>query len=226
MEFVDFDKLVFIEIDLVEHLLETQAFLPQHLEQVIKDVILGDHLLPLCLQLLDSLVVVHSVEGIELSLFNNSVPVGVDFQEQSSQLILLQSQVEVVAESYSEILQSNETDSGVQSLKGIAHSHGLLDALLDGLEHFQALQFLLETRGYAATISSCVRAFGKHRGLLHLLLAAVVDNAVVGEGRPESLDEGFTGDVAFAWFGQSFEEDQHLLVREPQVKPDERLLQL
>ena len=48
MEFIDFDELVFIQIDLVEHLLETQAFLPQHLEQVIKDVILGDHLLPLC----------------------------------------------------------------------------------------------------------------------------------------------------------------------------------
>jgi hypothetical protein len=79
MEFIDFDKLVFIEINLVEHLLETQAFLPQHLEQMIKDIILRHHLFSFCLQFLDSLIIIHSVESIKLSIFNNSISIGVNF---------------------------------------------------------------------------------------------------------------------------------------------------
>jgi hypothetical protein len=79
MEFIDFDKLIFIEINLVEHLLETQAFLPQHLEQMIKDIILRDHLFSFCLQFLDSLIIIHSVESIKLSIFNNSISIGVNF---------------------------------------------------------------------------------------------------------------------------------------------------
>lgn len=70
----------------------------------------------------------------------------------------------------------------------------------------------METRGNSPTISGCVRALGEHRGLLDLLLGAAVDNAIISEGRPESFDEGFARDVAFAWFGKSFKEDQHLLI--------------
>jgi hypothetical protein len=43
MEFIDLNELVFVDIDLIKHLFESEALLFQYLQQVIEDIVLCDH---------------------------------------------------------------------------------------------------------------------------------------------------------------------------------------
>ena len=49
VELIHFDKLILVQVNLVEHLLESQPLLLQHLEQMVEDVVLSHH--PLFLRL-------------------------------------------------------------------------------------------------------------------------------------------------------------------------------
>ena len=154
VEFVYLDELVLVDIDLIKHLFESEAFLLEHLQKVIEDVVLRDHPLLLHFELLHSLLVVHSVVLVEFPVFDDSVTVRINFLEECCNFVLLKSEVEMTTQTDLEVLKREEADSRIQTCEGLAHCLCLLDSLLDCPQHAQSLQLLLEACCNSSAIGS------------------------------------------------------------------------
>ena len=111
MEFVDLNELVFVDIDLVKHLFESEALLFEYLQQVIEDIVLGNHPFLFHFQLLHPLLVVHSIVLIEFTVFDDSVTVGIYLLEESGNLVLPESEIEMTTETNLEVLEREEAYS-------------------------------------------------------------------------------------------------------------------
>jgi len=72
------------------------------------------------------LLVVHSVVLIELTVFDDSVTVRIYLLEESSNLVLLESEIKMTTETDLEVLESEEAYSGIQTSESLAHCHRLL----------------------------------------------------------------------------------------------------
>jgi hypothetical protein len=108
MEFVNLNKLVFVDIDLIKHLFESETLLFEDLQQVIEDIVLCHHPFLFHFKLLHSLLVVHSVVLVEFTVFDDSVSVRIYLLEESSDLVLLESQIEMTTETNLEVLEREE----------------------------------------------------------------------------------------------------------------------
>jgi hypothetical protein len=162
VELVYFDELILVKIYLVEHFFQSQPFLFEHFEQMVKDVVVSHHALLFLLQFGYSPLVVFLIETVELCNLDNAVSIFVDFKEECGHLWLPEREVKMATQSCLEILESQETDSRVETGEGLIDGHGSSDPLLNCSEHSQALQLLLEPCGDSSVVSSRA-AFGEHR---------------------------------------------------------------
>ncbi len=73
LELIALNESVLIRVDLMEHLSQRKRLLVQHLDQVIKDLILNIHLLLFLLDGLHDLIIVSVVEVFELAILDDPV---------------------------------------------------------------------------------------------------------------------------------------------------------
>lgn len=130
---------------------------------MVKDVVVGDHPLLLQLELGDPPLVVLLVEFIEFCEPNDAVPVLVDLEEECGHLRLPQGQVKVATESGLEVLESEEANAGVKAGEGSVDGHRGLNALLDGPQHPQTLELLLEACRDPPVVCPNICALWQHR---------------------------------------------------------------
>lgn len=163
VELVDLDELVLVQVNLVEHLFESQPLLLEHLEQMVEDVVVGDHPLLLQLELGDPPLVVLLVELIEFCEPYDAISILVDLEEECGYLRLPQGQVKVATESGLEILESQEANTRVKAGEGSVDGHRGLDALLDSPQHSQTLELLLEACRNPSMVCPDACALRQHR---------------------------------------------------------------
>lgn len=97
MELVDFNVVVFVIIDLVENLLQSQASLFKNFYQVIENLVLSLNLLSFRVQSLYFIFVLCPVECLKFSKLHDAVFIGINFLEQRPDFQRFQAQVEVFA---------------------------------------------------------------------------------------------------------------------------------
>jgi hypothetical protein len=75
MELVNLNELVLVQVNLIKHFFERQSLLLKNLEQMIKNVILGDHPFLLTLQILHPFVIILPIKPVPLFILYNPVPI-------------------------------------------------------------------------------------------------------------------------------------------------------
>jgi len=105
VELVNLDVIIFVIVDLIKNLLQSQTALFQNFYQVVKNLILSLKILPFCLKLFDLVSIVSAEEIFQLSELDYSIVIWVNFLEQRTDLKCLQTQIEVFTKTDLEISQ-------------------------------------------------------------------------------------------------------------------------
>lgn len=90
MELLNLDEVVLVTIYLIKDLAQSQSTLVNHLEQMVKDLVLRAAVLLLLLLLYSTLDKVHSNESLKLRVLDHAVAVVVDFAEQLTNFVLFE----------------------------------------------------------------------------------------------------------------------------------------
>lgn len=90
MELLNLDEVVLVTIYLIKDLAQSQSTLVNHLEQMVKDLVLRAAVLLLLLLLYSTLDKVHSDESLKLRVLDHAVAVVVDFAEQLTNFVLFE----------------------------------------------------------------------------------------------------------------------------------------
>jgi hypothetical protein len=88
VEFIDLNEAVFVLIDLVKAVAQSETSLDKHFDQVVEDFVLRVFHQTLLLNVRHLLDVVCAVEVLELCILNDSVLVRVDLVEEGSNVIV------------------------------------------------------------------------------------------------------------------------------------------